>query len=127
MEQLACGRMVSLPAGAVGAARVASAMTGAYSVVRQQFGISIGHMEGIEDKVGKIAALSYMMEGVRIFGCTAVDNGIQPPVVSSVMKDYTTDISRQLISDAMALFSGAGAMQGPKIGRASWRDSVCPT
>src|SRR3546814_14924933 len=76
-------------------------MTGAYSVVRQQFGISIDHMEGIEDKVGKIAALSYMMEGARIFGCTAVDNGIQPPVVSSVMKAYTTDISRPLISDAM--------------------------
>src|SRR3546814_2904106 len=50
MEQLAGGRMVSLPAGAVGAARVASAMTGAYSVVRQQFGISIGHMEGIRSE-----------------------------------------------------------------------------
>src|SRR3546814_10841943 len=54
-----------------------------------------------------------MMEGARIFGCTAVDNGIQPPVVSSVMKAYTTDISRQLISDAMDVFSGAGVMQGP--------------
>ncbi|HET8881456.1 MAG TPA: acyl-CoA dehydrogenase family protein, partial [Solimonas sp.] len=113
MEQLAGGRMVSLPAGAVGAARLASAVTGAYSVVRQQFGISIGHMEGIEDKVGRIAALSYMMEGARVFGCTAVDHGIQPPVVSSVMKAYTTDISRQLITDAMDVFSGAGVMQGP--------------
>ncbi|MGH8447359.1 MAG: acyl-CoA dehydrogenase [Solimonas sp.] len=112
MEQLAGGRMVSLPAGAVGGARVASAMAGAYSIVRQQFGISIGHMEGIEDKVGKIAALSYMMEGARVFGCTAVDHGIQPPVVSSVMKAYTTDISRQLISDGMDVFSGAGVMQG---------------
>src|SRR3546814_12836566 len=54
-----------------------------------------------------------MMEGARIFGCTAVDNGIQPPVVSSVMKAYTTDISRQLISDAMDVFSGAGVMPGP--------------
>src|SRR3546814_20684254 len=88
-------------------------MTGAYSVVRQQFGISIDHMEGIEDKVGKIAALSYMMEGARIFGCTAVDNGIQPPVVSSVMTASTTDISRQLISEAMDVFSGAGVMPGP--------------
>ncbi len=113
MEQLAGGRMVSLPAGAIGAARVAAAMTGAYSVVRQQFGISIGQMEGIEEKVGKIAALSYMMEGARVFGCTAVDQGIQPPVVSSVMKAYTTDIGRQLVSDGMDVFSGAGVMQGP--------------
>lgn len=113
MEQLAGGRMVSLPAGAVGGARVAAAMTGAYSMVRQQFGIPIGQMEGIEDKVGKIAALSYMMEGARVFGCTAVDHGIQPPVVSSVMKAYTTDIGRQLVTDAMDVFSGAGVMQGP--------------
>ncbi|WP_043113829.1 acyl-CoA dehydrogenase [Solimonas soli] len=113
MEQLAGGRMVSLPAGAVGAARVAATTVGAYSIVRQQFGISIGHMEGVEDKIGKIAALSYMMEGARVFGCTAVDHGIQPPVVSSVMKAYTTDISRQLVTDAMDVFSGAGVMQGP--------------
>lgn len=113
MEQLAGGRMVSLPAGAVGNARVAAAMTGAYSVVRQQFGIAIGYMEGVEDKVGKLAALSYMMEGARIFGCTAVDNGIQPPVVSSVMKAYTTELGRQLVTDGMDVFSGAGVMQGP--------------
>ncbi|NKF23835.1 acyl-CoA dehydrogenase [Solimonas marina] len=113
MEQLAGGRMVSLPAGAIGNARVAAAMTGAYSTVRQQFGISIGQMEGIEDKVGKMAALSYMLEGARIFGCTAVDNGIQPPVVSSVMKAYTTEIGRQLVTDGMDVFSGAGVMQGP--------------
>src|SRR3546814_12056723 len=100
MEQLACGRMVSLPAGAVGAARVASAMTGAYSVVRQQFGISIDHMEGIEDKVGKIAALSYMMAGARIFGCTAVDNGIQPErksVVEGQSVSVSVDLGGRLI------------------------------
>lgn len=113
MEQLAGGRMVSLPAGAIGNARVAAMTTGAYSMVRQQFGISIGQMEGIEDKVGKLAALSYMMEGARVFGCTAVDNGIQPPVVSSVMKAYTTDLGRQLVTDGMDVFSGAGVMQGP--------------
>lgn len=113
MEQLAGGRMVSLPAGAVGAAKAVSAVTGPYSMVRQQFGIPIGRMEGIEDKVGKIAALTYMIEGARVFGCTAVDNGIKPPVISSVMKAYTTDISRQLLTDGMDVFSGAGVMQGP--------------
>lgn len=113
MEQLAGGRMVSLPAGAVGGARLTAAVTGAYSIVRQQFGIPIGHMEGVEDKVGRIAALSYMMEGARVFGCTAVDQGIQPPVVSSVMKAYTTELGRQLVIDGMDVFSGAGVMQGP--------------
>ncbi|MGH8461627.1 MAG: acyl-CoA dehydrogenase [Stenotrophobium sp.] len=113
MEQLAGGRMVSLPAGAVGAAKAVAAVTGPYSMVRQQFGIAIGRMEGVEEKIGKINALSYMMEGARIFGCTAVDNGHQPPVVSAVMKAYTTEIARQLITDGMDVFSGAGVMQGP--------------
>lgn len=113
MEQLAGGRMVSLPAGAVGGAKAVAAVTGPYSMVRQQFGIPIGKMEGVEDKVGKIAALTYMLDGARIFGCSAVDSGIQPPVVSAVMKAYTTEISRELVADGMDVFSGAGVMQGP--------------
>jgi acyl-CoA dehydrogenase len=113
MEQLAGGRMVSLPAGAVGGAKAASAVTGAYSMVRQQFGISIGRMEGIEEKVGKIAGLTYMLEAGRVFGCSAVDSGQQPPVVSAIMKAYTNEISREIVKDAMDVFSGAGVMQGP--------------
>jgi acyl-CoA dehydrogenase len=113
MEQLAGGRMVSLPAGGIGGAKAVAAVVGPYSMVRQQFGIAIGRMEGVEEKVGKIAALTYMMDGARIFGCSAVDSGIQPPVVSAVMKAYTTELARELISDGMDVMSGAGVMQGP--------------
>ena len=113
MEQLAGGRMVSLPAGGVGGAKAVAAVVGPYSMVRQQFGISIGRMEGVEEKVGKIAGLTYMLDGARIFGCSAVDSGIQPPVVSAVMKAYTTEIARELTSDGMDVMSGAGVMQGP--------------
>ena len=113
MEQLAGGRMVSLPAGAVGAAKAVAAFAGPYSIVRQQFGISIGRMEGVEDKIGKIAALTYLLDGARIFGCSAVDAGEHPPVVSAVLKAYTTDVSRELIADGMDVFAGSGVMQGP--------------
>ncbi|MFP5304557.1 MAG: acyl-CoA dehydrogenase [Gammaproteobacteria bacterium] len=113
MEQLAGGRMVSLPAGAIGAAKATAAVAGAYSMVRQQFGIPIGRMEGVEERVARIAALSYMMEGARVFGCTAVDNGHAPPVVSAVMKAYTTELSRQLVIDGMDVCAGAAVMQGP--------------
>jgi acyl-CoA dehydrogenase len=101
MEQLAGGRMVSLPAGAVGGAKAVMAATGAYSMVRQQFGIAIGRMEGVEEKVGKIAGLTYLLEAGRVFGCSAVDHGHQPPVVSAVMKAYTTQISREIATDGM--------------------------
>jgi len=113
MEQLAGGRMVSLPSGAIGAAKATAAVAGAYSMVRQQFGIPIGRMEGVEERVARIAALSYMMEGARVFGCTAVDNGHAPPVVSAVMKAYTTELSRQLVIDGMDVCAGAAVMQGP--------------
>jgi acyl-CoA dehydrogenase len=113
MEQLAGGRAVSLPAGAVGGIKAATAATGAYSMVRQQFGIAIGRMEGVEDKIGKMAALSYMAEASRVYGCSAVDSGQQPPVTSAILKAYTTEMARDLAIDAMDVFSGAGVMQGP--------------
>jgi acyl-CoA dehydrogenase len=113
MEQLAGGRAVSLPAGAVGGMKAAMAATGAYSMVRQQFGIPIGRMEGVEEKVGKVAALTYLSEAARVYGCSAVDSGQQPPVTSAILKAYTTELARELAIDAMDVFSGAGVMQGP--------------
>jgi acyl-CoA dehydrogenase len=113
MEQLAGGRAISLPAGAIGAAKVVSAATGPYSMIRQQFGIPIGRMEGVASKVAHINALTYMMEGARIHACSAIDNGEQPPVVSAVLKAYTTELARELGTAGMDVFSGAGIMQGP--------------
>ncbi|WP_410211676.1 acyl-CoA dehydrogenase [Aquirhabdus sp.] len=113
MEQLAGGRAVSLPAGAIGASKAVVATTGAYSMVRQQFGIQIGLMEGVEEKVGKIAALSYLLEASRVFSCSALNAGIHPPVVSAVLKSYTTEISQALGKDGMDVCAGAGVMQGP--------------
>jgi acyl-CoA dehydrogenase len=113
MEQLAGGRAISLPAGAVGGAKSILAVTGAYSMVRQQFGLPIGRMEGVEDKVGKIAGLTYALEGARVYACSAIDGGQQPPVISAILKAYTTEIARELSRESMDVFAGAGVMQGP--------------
>jgi acyl-CoA dehydrogenase len=113
MESLAGGRMVSLPASGICAMRHSAMVAGAYSMVRQQFGISIGRMEGVEAKVGKIAALTYMFDAARIFGCSAVDSGLQPPVVSAIMKAYSTEVAQELAKDAMDVVAGSGVMQGP--------------
>lgn len=119
MESLAGGRMVSLPAGAIGGMRTIAAATGAYSMIRQQFGLAIGRMEGVATPVARLNALAYMNEGARILGCTAVDDGIHPPVVSGVLKAYTTELARACATDGMDVFAGAGVMQGPNnvIGR----------
>jgi acyl-CoA dehydrogenase len=112
MEALAGGRMVSLPATGVFGIRNAAMCAGAYSMTREQFGIPIGLMEGVQQKVGHIAGMSYMVDGARVFGCSAVDNGIKPPVVSAIMKAYSTEIGQQCSKDAMDVLAGSGVMQG---------------
>lgn len=113
MEQLAGGRGISLPAGAIGGMKMATTATGAYSMVRSQFGLAIGKMQGVEERVGRMAALTYLFEASRVFLCTAIDNNINPPVTSGMLKAYSTDWSARVVGDGMDVFSGAGVMQGP--------------
>jgi acyl-CoA dehydrogenase len=113
MEQLAGGRAVSLPAGAIGSMKSIAAVTGAYSMVRRQFGMPIGYMEGVQAKIAGIAALTYLFEAARVFTCSAIDHGEQPPVVSALLKASSTEYAQRLAIDAMDVFAGAGVMQGP--------------
>ncbi|RFA26554.1 acyl-CoA dehydrogenase [Alkalilimnicola ehrlichii] len=113
METLSGGRAISLPAGAVGAAKHAAASVGPYSAIREQFGISIGMMEGVQAKVAKLAALSYALEAMRTYGCGAIDSGESPPVISAIMKYRATDLARELVTDGMDVISGAGVVRGP--------------
>lgn len=113
METLSGGRAISIPAGAIGAAKHAAAVTGPYSIVREQFGIPVGLMEGVQSKVAKLAALTYSLEAIRTYACAAIDRGQRPPVISAIMKYRCTDMGRELITDAMDVLSGAGVMRGP--------------
>ncbi|MDX1804592.1 MAG: acyl-CoA dehydrogenase, partial [Alcanivorax sp.] len=113
MEALAGGRMVSLPATGICGIRHGAMIAGAYSMVRQQFGIPVGRMEGVEHKIGKAAGMSYAFDAARVFGCSAVDHGIQPPVTSAIMKAYSTEMGRDTGTDAMDVTAGYGVMQGP--------------
>lgn len=113
MQQLSGGRAVSLPAGGVACCKLAAMAAGPYSMVRQQFGIPVGLMEGPQAKVARIAALTYAMESARVYVCAAVDNGHRPPVASAILKQHTTEVGQQLAIDGMDVFAGAGVMQGP--------------
>lgn len=113
MEQLSGGRAVSLPAGGIAMCKSVAAATGPYSMVRTQFGIPIGLMEGVESKVAHIAAMTYAMESSRVYVCAAVDNGISPPVASAILKQQTTEMGQKLAIDGMDVLAGAGVMQGP--------------
>ncbi|WP_423824015.1 acyl-CoA dehydrogenase [Salinisphaera sp. SPP-AMP-43] len=113
MEQLGGGRAVSLPAGGVSSAKSAAAAVGPYSMVREQFGLPIGLMEGVAAKVARTAALAYVLESSRIYVCAGVDAGHHPPVISAILKQQTTELGQQLLVDGMDVMAGAGVMQGP--------------
>ncbi len=113
MEQLAGGRAVSLPAGAVASMKHVAAMTGAYSMVRSQFGIPIGLMEGVQAKVARMAAMVYLFEAARVYICSALDNGEKPPVISALLKTSSTEYAQKVAIDGMDVLAGAGVMQGP--------------
>ncbi|PKM08279.1 MAG: acyl-CoA dehydrogenase, partial [Gammaproteobacteria bacterium HGW-Gammaproteobacteria-5] len=49
VEVLSVGRAISLPSNATGAMKIGALVTGAYSRIRKQFGISIGRFEGVEE------------------------------------------------------------------------------
>jgi len=113
MEALAGGRAVSLPATANAGLRLAASVVGAYSMVRQQFGMPIGQMEGIEVPVARTAAMTYLTTAGHNYCLHALGKGIAPPVVSAILKHQSTELSREALIDTMDVFSGSGVMQGP--------------
>jgi acyl-CoA dehydrogenase len=114
MQSLAAGRGISFPATCTGIAKLVTRVTGAYATVRNQFGLSIGRFEGIEEPLARIGGLTYLMEAGRVYTCGAVDKGEQPAVISAIAKYNFTELSRHIINDGMDVLGGAGICRGPR-------------
>ncbi|HEY5703882.1 MAG TPA: acyl-CoA dehydrogenase [Gammaproteobacteria bacterium] len=114
MECLSDGRSISLPALSVGVAKLASNTSGAYARVRQQFNVSIGEFEGVQERLARIAGLTYLMDSARTLVLTALDEGEKPSVLSAVVKYHLTESTRTVINDAMDVHGGKGIMLGEK-------------
>jgi len=113
MNCLAAGRSISLPANGVGISKLAALTTGAYGRVRQQFKLSIGRFEGVEEAMARIAGNLYVMDAARMMTAGAVDLGEKPSVVSAIVKYHLTERGRQVINDAMDVHGGKGICMGP--------------
>ncbi len=114
MECLAAGRGISLPAQSVSSAKLVTRVIGAHSMIRKQFGVSIGKFEGVEEPLARIGGLTYLMEASRIFTCGSLDKGIKPPVITAIAKYYSTELSRKLINDGMDIGGGSAISRGPR-------------
>lgn len=113
MNCLAAGRSISLPANGVGISKLSALTTGAYGRVRQQFKLSIGRFEGVEEAMARIAGNVYVMDAARVMTAGAVDLGEKPSVVSAIVKYHLTERGRQVINDAMDVHGGKGICMGP--------------
>lgn len=119
MESLAAGRSISLPASAVGGAKVLSYATGAYARIRKQFNTPIGRFEGVEEPLARIGAYTYIMDAARTLATASLDTGEKPSVASAIVKYHVTELGRKVACDGMDIQGGKGICLGPKnyIGR----------
>lgn len=119
VECLGEGRGISLPAQSTGAAKLVSRYTGAYARVRKQFGVPIGHFEGIEEPLANILGNTYLMDAARRLTTTALDQGQRPAVITALLKYQMTERMRDVINHAMDIQGGSGICLGPSnfIGR----------
>lgn len=114
MECLAAGRGISLPAQATGGSKLIARVVSAHSVIRRQFGVSIGKFEGVEEPLARITATTYALEAMRRYTLGALDKGIKPPVITAIQKYYSTEMGRIVVNDGMDIMGGAGISLGPR-------------
>jgi acyl-CoA dehydrogenase len=114
MTALAAGRGISLPSLSAAGAAFAARTTGAYARIREQFGISIGKFEGIEEPLARIAATAYLLDAARRMTCAALNEGRHPAVISGIMKLQATERMRIAIDDAMDIHGGKAVIDGPQ-------------
>jgi acyl-CoA dehydrogenase len=114
VECLSAGRGISLPALSAACGHLTSRMTSAYAYVRRQFGLSIGKFEGVQESLARIGGTTYALEAMRTMTAGAVDLKVKPAVVTAIAKYHMTEMSRQIINDAMDIHAGKGIQLGPK-------------
>lgn len=113
MECLASGRSISLPASAVGGAKILSYAAGAYARIRKQFNTPIGKFEGIQEPLARIGGFTYLIDAARTFAAATIDAGEKPAVASAIVKYHVTELGRKIGNDGMDIHGGKGICLGP--------------
>ncbi|MDW5417644.1 acyl-CoA dehydrogenase [Iodobacter sp. CM08] len=114
VECLSVGRCISLPAMSVASGMVSSYTTGAYSRIRNQFGLSIGRFEGVDEALGRIGGMTYQMDAAQRLALAGLDMGEKPSVLSGILKYHNTERMRKVINDAMDVHGGKAVCTGPR-------------
>jgi acyl-CoA dehydrogenase len=113
MECLAVGRSISLPACAVGNAKLTMNYVGAYSVYRKQFNTMLANMEGVQIKLANIGSETIKITAMQYLTNSILDSGYKPSVIGAIMKYETTERARIVVNDGMDIVAGSGICKGP--------------
>lgn len=113
-ECLSVGRAISLPSGAINNAHVCLLSCTSYARIRQQFKLPIGYFEGIQEKISNIAVLNNILDSGYTLAISSIDNNIKSPIVSAMLKYFSTEKSREIINDAMDVHGGKAICMGEK-------------
>ena len=113
MSCLSAGRAISLPSNSTAAAKAMLRFTSAYAQIRNQFGIPISKMEGIEERLANIIEAAYTLEAARAMTAALVQAGEKPAVISALLKYQSTEWARRAVNDAMDIHAGRGICDGP--------------
>jgi acyl-CoA dehydrogenase len=114
VECLSVGRCISLPAMSVASGKMATYATGAYARIRQQFGLSIGRFEGVDEAMARIGGYTYQMDAAQRLALIGLDMGEKPSVLSGILKYHNTERMRKVTNDAMDIHGGKGVCLGPR-------------
>lgn len=113
VECLSVGRAITLPSNSAGGIKALALASGSYSRIRRQFRLPIGHMEGIEEPLAKLAGYAYSSDAAVTMSTGAVDLGEKPSVVSAILKYHLTEQMRDSTKYAMDIHGGKGICLGP--------------
>ncbi|NHB58454.1 acyl-CoA dehydrogenase [Acinetobacter sp. 194] len=114
MECLAVGRGISLPALSTAAGEMSYLMVGAFAKVREQFKISVGKFEGVQEATSDIASDTYMLEAFRYLVTCGLNQGGKPAVMTAMAKYYATETMRKVVNHGMDVVGGRAIQMGPR-------------
>ncbi|TCM65230.1 acyl-CoA dehydrogenase [Acinetobacter calcoaceticus] len=114
MECLGVGRGISLPALSTAAAEMTYLTVGAFAKIRQQFKISVGQFEGVQEVTSDMASETYMLEAFRYMVTCGLNQGGKPAVMTAMAKYYATETMRKLVNHGMDVVGGRAIQMGPR-------------
>ena len=114
MECLSVGRGISLPVTGASATQAMLLTTSTYSQMREQFGIPIAKMEGIQEKLSNLASNAFRATANINLSTWALDAGHRPSIISAIVKYRNTQLLQNSSIDAMDVHGGRAVMEGKR-------------